>query len=84
MTVVLELMGDINININGWQYNENVNTPLHSAYFTLFFPWPQMSFKPEDVATNDISDLTEKELKILDDWETKLAKKYPTVGTLKK
>lgn len=43
-----------------------------------------MSFKPEDVATNDLSDLTEKELKILDDWEAKLSKKYPTVGTLKK
>jgi membrane-associated progesterone receptor component len=44
----------------------------------------RMSFVPEDVNNPNISDLTEKELKVLNDWVDKFenAKKYPIVGTL--
>jgi membrane-associated progesterone receptor component len=44
----------------------------------------KMSFEPEDVNSSDLSDLTEEQLKILDDWEDKFQKKrlYPLVGRL--
>jgi membrane-associated progesterone receptor component len=44
----------------------------------------KMSFEPADLASSDLSDLTETQLKTLDDWEKKFveAKKYPVVGTL--
>lgn len=43
----------------------------------------KMSFKPEDL-TSDISDLTQEELKTLNDWEKKFleSKAYPVVGYL--
>lgn len=45
----------------------------------------KMSLNPQDLANSDLSDLTEKELKVLGDWESKflLSKKYPVVGVLK-
>lgn len=44
----------------------------------------KMSFEAEDVNSSDLSDLTEEQLKILDDWEEKFQKKrlYPLVGRL--
>ena len=44
----------------------------------------KMSFAPEDLASTDLSDLTEEQLKILDDWEDKFVckKKYPVVGRI--
>ena len=46
----------------------------------------KMSFDAEDVNSSDLSDLTEEQLKILDDWEEKFQKKrlYPLVGRLVK
>jgi hypothetical protein len=41
-----------------------------------------MSFDPKDAETGEISDLGEKELKVLDDWLAKLSQKYPQVGVL--
>ena len=44
----------------------------------------KMSFDKEDLASSDLSDLTEAQRKTLLDWETKFvnSKKYPIVGTL--
>jgi membrane-associated progesterone receptor component len=44
----------------------------------------KMSFKPEDLNSTDLSDLTEEQKKTLDDWETKFisVRKYPVVGKL--
>jgi membrane-associated progesterone receptor component len=44
----------------------------------------KMSFKEEDLQNNDLSDLTEAEKKVLEDWRVKLieTRKYPVVGTL--
>lgn len=44
----------------------------------------KMSFKPEDVNSHDLSDLTTEQLKTLTDWEVKFqnSRKYPVVGTL--
>ena len=44
----------------------------------------KMSFKPEDLNSTDLSDLTEEQRKTLDDWETKFisVRKYPVVGKL--
>lgn len=44
----------------------------------------KMSFKPEDVNSRDLSDLTQEQLKVLDDWAVKFEtkRKYPVVGTL--
>lgn len=44
----------------------------------------KMSFDPADVNSSDLSDLTDEQLKILDDWEEKFQKKkrYPIVGRL--
>lgn len=46
----------------------------------------KMSFDKNDLENTDMSDLDERELKILADWEKKLreTKKYPVVGTLMK
>lgn len=43
-----------------------------------------MSFDAEHVNSRDLSDLTESQLKVLDDWETKYLedKKYPVVGIM--
>lgn len=44
----------------------------------------KMSFDREDVESRDLSDLTEQQLKTLDDWEKKFSevKKYPVVGVM--
>lgn len=44
----------------------------------------KMSFKPEDLASDELSDLAESELKVLGDWHAKFkdARKYPIVGRL--
>ena len=44
----------------------------------------KMSFKDEDVNSRDLSDLTEEQLQVLDDWEKKFleTKKYPVVGVM--
>merc|ERR1712023_253147 len=42
----------------------------------------KMSFLPEDVDSLDLSDLTETQVKTLNDWDTKFAEKYPVVGEL--
>lgn len=44
----------------------------------------KMSFEPADIDSSDLSDLTEQQLKTLDDWERKFieSKKYPVVGKL--
>lgn len=42
----------------------------------------KMSLSMEDVDNQDISDLTAEELAVLDDWHSKLGKKYPCVGKL--
>lgn len=44
----------------------------------------KMSFEPVDIENRDISDLTEKELKVLDDWVKTFEerKNYPCVGCL--
>jgi hypothetical protein len=42
----------------------------------------KMSFEPAHLASRDLTSLTESERKVLDDWETKLASKYPVVGEL--
>lgn len=46
----------------------------------------KMSFKPEDLSSSDLSDLTEEQLKVLNDWETKFinSRKYPVVGYMHK
>merc|ERR1719203_136320 len=46
----------------------------------------KMSFAPEDLDNTDISDLTEKQIKVLDDWiKTYEEKKmYPIIGRLEK
>jgi len=46
----------------------------------------KMSFDPKDLDNTDISDLTEKEIKVLDDWCTTFEEKklYPIVGRLQK
>jgi hypothetical protein len=45
-----------------------------------------MSFDPADTENTDVSDLTDKQLKILDDWIKTFAdrKSYPVVGRLEK
>merc|ERR1719313_2636240 len=44
----------------------------------------KMSFKPEDINSRDVSDLTEEEQKVLADWESRFvnSKKYPIVARL--
>jgi len=42
----------------------------------------KMSFEPEALESRDLSDLTETQQKTLGDWEKKLVKKYPVVGSL--
>lgn len=44
----------------------------------------RMSFKPEDLQSDDLSDLSDAELKVLGDWYAKFkyARKYPIVGVL--
>jgi membrane-associated progesterone receptor component len=44
----------------------------------------KMSFKEEDLRSSDLSDLTEEQKKVLEDWRKKLVetRKYPIVGTL--
>jgi membrane-associated progesterone receptor component len=46
----------------------------------------KMSFDPADTENTDVSDLTDKQLKILDDWIKTFAdrKSYPVVGRLEK
>jgi len=46
----------------------------------------KMSFNPEDVDSNDLSDLSEKQLKTMEDWikTFKERKEYPIVGRLEK
>ncbi|KAJ7298933.1 hypothetical protein O6H91_02G148500 [Diphasiastrum complanatum] len=41
----------------------------------------KMSTKAEDVSSS-LDGLTEKELEVLDDWQSKFAAKYPVVGTV--
>lgn len=41
----------------------------------------QMSFDAADAASRDLSDLDERQLKTLTEWETKLGAKYPVVGS---
>jgi membrane-associated progesterone receptor component len=44
----------------------------------------KMSFDKSDLASRDLSDLTESQVKVLDDWEKKYieSKKYPVVGVM--
>jgi membrane-associated progesterone receptor component len=42
----------------------------------------KMSFDPADCASHDLSDLTEDQLKTVQDWASRLSKKYPVVGNL--
>jgi membrane-associated progesterone receptor component len=44
----------------------------------------KMSFDAEDLSSRDLSDLTESQVKVLDDWERKYLerKKYPVVGVM--
>ena len=44
----------------------------------------KMSFKPEDLQNTDLSDLSDAERKVLEDWHTKFAqsRRYPIVGKL--
>lgn len=42
----------------------------------------KMSFDKEDVASDNLEDLEEKQLKVLDEWAALFAKKYPIVGTV--
>lgn len=42
----------------------------------------QMSFAPENLDKPDMSLLDEADLKVLQDWADKMAKKYPVVGTI--
>ena len=44
----------------------------------------KMSFKPEDLQNSDLSDLSDSERKVLQDWHAKFAqsRKYPIVGRL--
>lgn len=44
----------------------------------------RMSFKPQDLTSRDLSDLTPEQLKTLDDWEKKfiVSRKYPVVGKI--
>lgn len=46
----------------------------------------KMSFKPEDLNSSDLSDLTPEQQKTLAEWETKfiVTRKYPVVGNLVK
>merc|ERR1711862_571811 len=46
----------------------------------------KMSFDPKDLENTDITDLTEKEINVLDDWCTTFEEKklYPIVGRLQK
>jgi hypothetical protein len=43
-----------------------------------------MSFKPEDLESRDLSDLTPVQQKTLADWEKKfiIQRKYPVVGNI--
>ena len=43
-----------------------------------------MSFDPKDAASRELSDLEEKQLKTLGEWEEKFrnGRKYPVVGKL--
>uniref|UniRef100_A0A7S1XXM8 Cytochrome b5 heme-binding domain-containing protein n=1 Tax=Phaeomonas parva TaxID=124430 RepID=A0A7S1XXM8_9STRA len=43
----------------------------------------KMSLKEEDMFSRDISDFTDDQNQILDDWAAKFAQRYPCVGTLK-
>ena len=42
----------------------------------------KMSMDPED-CTDKVDDLTQEQLKTLEDWETKLKAKYPVVGKVR-
>jgi len=42
----------------------------------------KMSLESSDIQNSDLSDLTEKEIKILDDWHNLFIRKYPQVATL--
>ena len=42
----------------------------------------KMSFEPANLGDLDLTNLTEEENKILNDWEARLSKKYPQVGVL--
>jgi membrane-associated progesterone receptor component len=42
----------------------------------------KMSFDPSDISSHDTSDLTDKQREALQQWETRLTKKYPIVGNL--
>jgi hypothetical protein len=44
----------------------------------------KMSFKPEDLESRDLSDLTSVQQKTLADWEKKfiVQRKYPVVGNI--
>ena len=42
----------------------------------------KMSFEPANLGDLDLTNLTEEEVKILNDWEARLSKKYPQVGVL--
>lgn len=44
----------------------------------------KMSFNEEDLKSNDLSDLTPEQLKVLGDWEKKFVetRKYPVVGEI--
>ena len=44
----------------------------------------KVSLEAADAESRDLSDLTEEQLKTLDDWEAKISKKYPIVGTMAK
>ena len=42
----------------------------------------KMSFDPKDLASRELGDLSDLEKKALADWEARLSKKYPVVGTI--
>lgn len=42
----------------------------------------KMSFQPDDLTSQDLSDLTPEQKKTLDDWDKRLSSKYPLVGTI--
>lgn len=41
-----------------------------------------MSFDPEHLDKPDVTKMNEQDLTVLQDWEDKMAKKYPVVGTI--